>query len=681
MCGIFGIVIKNNTTYNSELIRSTIWKLAKFSETRGKDSSGISTINDHVKNIAVFKGPIRITKLLNTPVVKENLDSVLDQYGNGTNLILFGHSRLVTNGTQLQQENNQPVVKDGVVGIHNGIIVNVEKLWQTHSEIKRNYEIDTEVFLSLLRLKIRQTSSTINATISAIREVYGTVATALLFDDRRELVLATNNGSLYIATNEKDFLIFASEKFILTTIVRENHLENAITGIRILQVRPNTGYLLQYKDFNLSHFSFDHPSEETFETTGNNLQDNYNISVSTIESIKKQRSVLVDLSAIRINPGAIREADLLEYNIKAIGNLKRCTKCLLPETFPFIHFDQNGICNICNNYTPKNLPATKESLYQLSKKWRKDFPEPECLVPFSGGRDSSYLLHFLVRELGLRPITFTYDWGMVTDLARRNIARVCGKLGVENIIVSADIQLKRENIRKNVTAWLKRPSLGMIPLFMTGDKLFFYYINKLMKETGTNVAISGSNSLENTEFKVGFSGIDLDFSKKSIDSLKFINKLKLFRYVAENVMLNPSYINSSVFDTLFSFYSRYFLSRKELIFFYGFIKWDEQNIEKTLIGEYDWELSPDTDTTWRIGDGTVGFYNYIYYTVAGFSEIETFRSNQIREGLITRKEALGKIYNENKPRYESIKWYLETIGMDYERTIKIINKIPKLYHL
>jgi hypothetical protein len=37
---------------------------------------------------------------------------------------------------------------------------------------------------------------------------------------------------------------------------------------------------------------------------------------------------------------------------------------------------------------------------------------------------------------------------MVTDLARRNIARVCGRLGVENIIVSADIHWKRENIRK-----------------------------------------------------------------------------------------------------------------------------------------------------------------------------------------------------------------------------------------
>jgi glucosamine--fructose-6-phosphate aminotransferase (isomerizing) len=41
-----------------------------------------------------------------------------------------------------------------------------------------------------------------------------------------------------------------------------------------------------------------------------------------------------------------------------------------------------------------------------------------------------------------------------------------GQLGVENILVSADIKKKRDNIRKNVEAWLKQPALGMIPLFM-----------------------------------------------------------------------------------------------------------------------------------------------------------------------------------------------------------------------
>ena len=63
----------------------------------------------------------------------------------------------------------------------------------------------------------------------------------------------------------------------------------------------------------------------------------------------------------------------------------------------------------------------------------------------SGGRDSCYQLHILAKELGLKPIAYTYDWGMVTDIARRNCSRMCQKLGLEHIIVSADIR-KKERI-------------------------------------------------------------------------------------------------------------------------------------------------------------------------------------------------------------------------------------------
>ena len=50
------------------------------------------------------------------------------------------------------------------------------------------------------------------------------------------------------------------------------------------------------------------------------------------------------------------------------------------------------------------------------------------------------------------------------------------------------------------------------------------------------------------------------------------------------------------------------------------------------------EFAKDSKTSWRIGDGTASFYNYIYYTIAGFTEHDTFRSNQIREGVISRDQ-------------------------------------------
>ena len=65
--------------------------------------------------------------------------------------------------------------------------------------------------------------------------------------------------------------------------------------------------------------------------------------------------------------------------------------------------------------------------------------------------------------------------------------------------------------------------------------------------------------------------------------------------------------------------------------------------------------------------------------MAGFSEYDTFRSNQIREGMLSREEAMRLVMEENRPRYASIKWYTEIVNIDFVSAIKRINNIPKLY--
>jgi hypothetical protein len=314
----------------------------------------------------------------------------------------------------------------------------------------------------------------------------------------------------------------------------------------------------------------------------------------------------------------------------------------------------------------------------VADNFRRKDGKAECLVPFSGGRDSSYALHYVVKELGLKPIAFSYDWGMLTDLGRRNQARMCGKLGVEHILISADIRKKRDNIRKNVLAWLKHPNLGTVPLFMAGDKQYFYFANLLMSQNDLGLSILGENLFETTNFKSGFSGIKPRFKKGHTYSLSTLDKIKMIAHYGKQYLINPAYINSSLLDTLDSFKSYYVINHKNLNI-YEYLKWDEGIINKVNINEYDWETDPGTTATWRIGDGTAAFYNYIYYIVTGFTENDTFRSNQIREGDLTRAEGLKRSTIENQPRWDSIQWYCATIGIDFEKTIKIINSIKMNY--
>jgi glucosamine--fructose-6-phosphate aminotransferase (isomerizing) len=682
MCGIFGLIIHKDSDYEPAFIRKSLTTLAHLSESRGKDSSGLVFRNESEKELQVLKGAVPLSYLLKRGEVKRQLDSLINSIAQRhaadaqSTFAVMGHSRLVTNGSQLNDENNQPVIKDGVIGVHNGIIVNETEIWSRYPEMTRTYEIDTEVMLALLRKHIRDNWDIPAAVSKTIGEIFGTVAAAFYFDDINDFALATNNGSLYILKTKNGLFAFASEEYFLKELAKKMDL-GTNGNVSICQVFPGSGFVLDLEDFRLQGFSFSNPAQRS--SPRSNLKSPYQILVKSISNDKPQRELILDPAKIAVHPKAATESALLEFNIDRIKTLRRCSKCLLPETFPFIEYDELGVCNYCNNYILKNQPKPIEELFDLVKPYRRSDGNPDCIVPYSGGRDSTYTLHVVKKVLGLNPIAFTYDWGMVTDLARRNIARVCGKLGVENILVSADIWWKRENIRKNIIAWLGRPHLGMVPLFMAGDKFFYYYTDQVKQQTGIRLNIWGINPLENTEFKVGFLGVPPDHHKKRIYSLSLKRQARLFLSIGKTILHNPRYLNGSVWDTLGSFVSRMVIPHRDYYHLYDYFRWDENEIEKLVLDEYHWETAVDTKTTWRIGDGTAAFYNYIYYTVAGFSEYDTFRSNQIREGMLSREGGLKLLTVENRPRYASIKWYTEIVGLDFSSTIRRINEIPKLY--
>jgi hypothetical protein len=184
--------------------------------------------------------------------------------------------------------------------------------------------------------------------------------------------------------------------------------------------------------------------------------------------------------------------------------------------------------------------------------------------------------------------------------------------------------------------------------------------------------------LEVTHFKAGFLGVPPDFEETRVYSH---GALKQMRYQALRLRAmshSLGYFNSSLWDTLSGEYYRSFAPKRDYFHMFDYWRWNEQEIDDAL-DNYEWERAKDTTTTWRIGDGTAAFYNYIYYTVAGFTEHDTFRSNQIREGDLTREEALKKVEEENAPRYQNIKWYLDVLGFDFSDVITRVNQIPRMY--
>jgi glutamine---fructose-6-phosphate transaminase (isomerizing) len=683
LCGIFGLIVSENYGLSSKELMNIVNRMFKLSESRGKEASGLAL--RYKESIYVLKEPITSSRLVKTSKYRNLFSQTLEQEGYTDShhypLLVLGHSRLQTNGQSEINTNNQPVVKNGAIGIHNGIIVNDDKLWALFPTLKKEYEVDTEVFLSLLQMFRKQGKPIRDAIKLVFETIEGSASVAIEFDDLNSLLLASNTGSLYLAVSEDEkLLVFASEKYILQQIIDNKLLSPIFVGQSIRQVKAGQGFIV---DLNLTRkqmFLIQGSSSE------NHGEEPLKSKINIAELYDKQEISSQDSSQYLLSED-IKEAMITNWKTlySSENNLRRCTRCLLPETMPFISFDDEGVCSYCRDYeTRGNYLKGEKALEEFISEYRSTSGEPDVLIGFSGGRDSAFGLDYIKNTLGLHPITFTYDWGMVNDLARRNQARVVGKLGIEHIVISADIRTKRLNIRKNLKAWLKKPDLGMVPILMAGDKQFYYYFHKVRKQTGIKLFIfcGGYEGEEGTGlFKYGFCNVTTQGNKNALKRMTGIsrkNKLKIIWYYLLQFVKNPAYINKSMIDTLFAYYSSYVL-KDDYLYLFHYIDWDEKTIVNTIIDKFNWERETDTIATWRTDDGTAAFYNYIYLTMAGFTEFDIFRSHQIREGKLNREEAYAIIKEENRPRFKSIEWYGQAIDFNMNKAIETINSATRLY--
>ncbi|MDC0162354.1 glucosamine 6-phosphate synthetase, partial [Paracoccaceae bacterium] len=524
MCGIFGII----SAFGSN--KNMLKKLSAHAAQRGMDSSGLAYIQND--NLNVERADYKVQRLVREIAPYESK-------------FVIGHSRLATNGVY----DNQPIVRDNFIVVHNGIITNADELWETEA-LNRELEVDTEIIPALLKKYIK-TKDDIDFGISKLFQLCeGVISAIIIAPGLNSLIVVSNNGSLYVGKNSGNTYI-SSESYPLSS--------NNITEIE---------QVFGWKSFVLD--------------------------ISGSKIVARDLSLGIRDTLLPKFTYSTERDKLLQFDTP---KLQRCNKCILPSTMPYIKFDENGVCNYCKNYVIKNQSRPFSELEGLVEQYRRN-GERDCIVPFSGGRDSCHSLHLIVKKLKMKPIAYTYDWGMVTDLGRRNISRMCSALGVENIIVAADIKKKRDNIKKNLSAWLKNPHLGMISILTAGDKHFFKYCEEIRKQTGISLNIWGTNPLETTHFKAGFLGIAPSFENKAVYNSGWASQITYQTKRLKQFMLSPSYFNSSLLDTYSGEYWRSINKRTDYFHLYDYKPWNEEEVDNDL-AQYNWEWAKDTKTSWR----------------------------------------------------------------------------------
>jgi hypothetical protein len=113
-----------------------------------------------------------------------------------------------------------------------------------------------------------------------------------------------------------------------------------------------------------------------------------------------------------------------------------CARCVLPSTFPNISFDAEGMCCFCarpetthqNQFDARQRQEFEHIVHASKGRFAYD-----ALCCYSGGKDSTYMLKMMVRDLGLNVLAFTLDNGFITEQSKQNIVKVVDMLAVDHL--------------------------------------------------------------------------------------------------------------------------------------------------------------------------------------------------------------------------------------------------------
>lgn len=125
--------------------------------------------------------------------------------------------------------------------------------------------------------------------------------------------------------------------------------------------------------------------------------------------------------------------------------IKYCKKCLYPETKPDLNFNADGVCSACQNFADRgeiDWVAREKEFLQIVDRYRsKNGNNYDCIVPVSGGKDSTFQVLKLL-ELGVNPLAVTAETDLMSDLGRRNLENL-KHLGVDHIEVTPNPVIRK----------------------------------------------------------------------------------------------------------------------------------------------------------------------------------------------------------------------------------------------
>lgn len=350
--------------------------------------------------------------------------------------------------------------------------------------------------------------------------------------------------------------------------------------------------------------------------------------------------------------------------------LKYCVRCVMPHTKPDLHIDEEGVCNACRSYEKRkevDWNQRKSELLTLLEKYRKHDSNWDCIVPVSGGKDSTYQVIRML-QLGLNPLCVTSTTCDLSEIGRRNIENL-QHLGVDHVAFTPNPLVRAKLNHIGLTevgdiSWPEHVGIFTIPVraAVQYNVPLIVWGENSQNEYGGPAAAAENNTLTRSWLEE-FGGL-LGLRVSDLSETYGIARRHLLPYQY------PSDEELQRVGVTGLFLGHYLpwdgLSNALIAQANGFISYDEP-VEGSMVN-YE-----------NLDNHQTGIHDYFKYLKFGFSRATDIACLHVRRGRITRQDAIEIV----KARDGKFPWsylgkplaeILEPLGMTTDEFIKICDR-------
>jgi tRNA(Ile)-lysidine synthase TilS/MesJ len=315
--------------------------------------------------------------------------------------------------------------------------------------------------------------------------------------------------------------------------------------------------------------------------------------------------------------------------------MRRCAKCVLPETFPGISYDDEGICNFCRNF--RGQEQLDRSINKYRKRFEKLLDEHrreggyDCLMAFSGGKDSTYTLAVIKETYDLSILALTIDIGFIPQKSLDNIRNIVESLGIDHIIYKPRFDILRKLFSEATKSQMyARKTIERASTICTSCMGIIKFIALRMA----------------VESNIPFIIYGWSPGQAPISASIFRNNPSMIRSM-QKALFDPMY------EATGSGLENYFLTEEHFTmeerFPYNisplaFLPYDEDRIYET-IGKLGWEKPTDTDPN-STNCLLNAFANKIHMDSLGYNPYAFELAKLVREKRMDRDEAIERLEKE-----------------------------------